>query len=455
MLCQSSTPIPTNNQKPNDLVPLAIIYDFDGTLCPGYMQDQFIRDEIGKILGPKLQIKPNEYLARFWDEVKKLTKDEQADEILVYLHYMLIKAEEAEIPVRRDDFLERGKNVKLFAGVKEWFDRVDKFGLCFGVKVKHYIVSSGNTEIIQGTPIASKFEQVYACKFLFDKQHGIAKRPIQAVNFTTKTQFLFRINKGIHDVSDTAALNEFVPLSEREIPFPNMIYIGDTEKDIPCMRLIKELGGLSLAVFDPERGPFQATELYKQGRVHGVTPADYTAGKELDQVIQNQIRQVAAHAVMAQRARSIQLSTALDSSTGMTAYTEDKHGCLYMFMCHVQSWYVRHGLSPMNHLEAIEGTIPDGLQQIADGWEFESVSDRDGCEFEFVKFDSIQSEVSQFIVSWKDQLAGGNLNLLTDFQALLKTVVAKQAYHSGNGRRHTVYLVKNPPSTGVINLPID
>ncbi len=308
-MSQSSNPNTTSEPTSNNLVVMAIVYDFDGTLGPGDMQDQFIR-EVGQKLGPKLHIEPEDYTCHFWKEVKKLSKEQQADEILIYLYHMLDQAKEAKVPVRRSDFKARGKHVKLFNGVKEWFLRVNTYGSRLGVKIEHYIVSSGNTEILEGTPIAEEFERIYACKFLFDKQCNAATKPIQAVNFTTKTQFLFRINKGVHELSETEQLNKYVPLEERKVPFANMIYIGDTDKDIPCMRLVKDLGGLSVAVYDPDGDNSKAIQLYEDGRVHGVAPADYTAESDLDQMIQSQIRRVASQAVISNLTRSRLSATA-------------------------------------------------------------------------------------------------------------------------------------------------
>ena len=208
---------------------MAIAYDFDGTLADGNMQEHQFLPDIG--------MKPKD----FWAEVKRLTKEHQADEVLVYMNLMLRKADAANVPVRRDDFKARGKSIQLFEGVEEWFDRITNYGKARCVRVEHYLISSGNAEIFAGTPIASKFAKVFASKFMFD-QNGVADWPALAVNYTTKTQFLFRINKGAFDLSDNSKVNQFVEKRDRPVPFENMVFIGDGSTDIPCFRLIKEQG---------------------------------------------------------------------------------------------------------------------------------------------------------------------------------------------------------------------
>jgi len=266
-------------------IEMAIAYDFDGTLADGNMQEHQFLPDIG--------MKPRD----FWAEVKRVTEQHQADEVLVYMNLMLRKA--AGVPVRRDDFKARGKAIQLFEGVEEWFDRITGYGRAQGVRIQHYLVSSGNAEIFAGTPIASKFAQVYASKFMFD-QNGVAAWPALAVNYTTKTQYLFRINKGAFDLSDNSKVNQFVEKRDRPVPFENMVFIGDGSTDIPCFRLVKEQGGLSVAVFKPHtKGARRKADNYiKDGRVHCAVPAIYTDGSELDRIIKANINAVAARAAL-------------------------------------------------------------------------------------------------------------------------------------------------------------
>lgn len=264
-------------------VPMAIAYDFDGTLADGNMQEHQFLPDIG--------VKP----AAFWDQVKRLTQEHQADEVLVYMNLMLRKAAAAGVPVRRDDFKTRGKAIQLFDGVVEWFDRITAYGRSKGVRIEHFLISSGNAEIFAGTPIASKFKHVYASKFIFD-ENGAAAWPALAVNYTTKTQYLFRINKDAHDLADNSKVNQYVEKHERPVPFENMVFIGDGSTDIPCFRLVKEQGGLSIAVFKPRtKGAQKRAEKYlKDGRVQAVVPAIYTEDADLDRIVKANIDAAAA-----------------------------------------------------------------------------------------------------------------------------------------------------------------
>ena len=267
---------------PPNPIPLAIIYDFDGTLAPGNMQDsQFIPD-IGMTT------------ADFWQAVDALSEKNHADRILAYMYVMLEKAKSANKQVRREDLLARSQGIKFFPGVENWFDRINAYGHHKNVSVKHYVISSGNSEIIEGTSIASNFTQIYASKFLYDND-GVAIWPAHAINFTTKTQYLFRINKGAHNLNDSSKINKFVPQKERPVPFSNMIYIGDGETDVPCFRLVKDLGGLSIAVYadgkcnDAEENRKNAEKYREDGRVNCVVPANYNENSELDNAVKSYI----------------------------------------------------------------------------------------------------------------------------------------------------------------------
>ena len=264
-------------------IPMAIIYDFDGTLAPGNAQDhRFI---------PNIGMKP----ADFWAEVDRLASRHQADGILMYMYLMLEKARAAKVPVRKEDFNERGRGLRLFDGVAEWFERINRYGKCAGVAVDHYVVSSGNSEIIEGTSIAPNFKKIYASKFMFDDE-GVASWPALAINFTNKTQYLFRINKGAHDLGDHRKINEYVAKADRPVPFENMVYIGDGATDVPSFRLVKDQGGLSIAVFQPTdpNARQEAETFLRGGRVHNLIPADYTEESELDRIVKRNIDYLAA-----------------------------------------------------------------------------------------------------------------------------------------------------------------
>lgn len=252
---------------------VALIYDFDGTLSPGNMQEYDFLKAIG--------IKDKK---SFWKENVELAKKNNASEILCYMKLMIDKSKSANNSIKRKAFVEFGKSIKFFKGVEEWFDLIKEYGAEHDVKIEHYINSSGLKEMIEGTPIAKKFEKIYACSFLYEDD--IAVWPAVAVDFTAKTQFLFMINKGIANVSENKRVNDFTPEEERPIPFKHMIYFGDGATDIPCMKLIKEQGGKSIAVYKPNSTrKEEAKKLIKYNRVNFVCPADYSKDKEIYKVV--------------------------------------------------------------------------------------------------------------------------------------------------------------------------
>lgn len=265
------------------LVQVAIAYDFDGTLAPGNMQEHSFIPEIGMTA------------KKFWNMAEQLAKSNEADSVLTYMNLMIRKASEAGVPIRKRDFMEYGKSVKLFKGVKVWFDRIDSCGRERGLKLEHYIISSGIQEMIVGTPIAARFAKIYASSFKYDA-NGVAEWPALAINFTTKTQYLFRINKGALEVYDNKVINEFVPMEDRPIPFKSMIFIGDGETDIPCFSLVKSLGGHSIAVYKPKTkgAKAKAEKLIEDGRVNFVAPADYSADSGIDTIVKAVLDKIAS-----------------------------------------------------------------------------------------------------------------------------------------------------------------
>ncbi len=269
-------------------VPLAICYDFDGTLSPGYMQNyDFI---------PKLGMKAG----TFWAEVKELAKEQHGDEILIYMGHMLRKADQAGVSVKREAIERFGESIELFEGVEGWFDRVNEYGRQREVNVQHFIISSGLREMIRGTKIGKYFTEIYASGFWYDHE-GIARFPALGVNYTTKTQYLFRINKGSLEVWNKDKINSYVPPDERPVPFKNMVFFGDGETDIPCFRLVKDQGGHSIAVYKPRAkkgGKGVAEKLIEQGRVNFGVPADYSDQSDSDKAIKAIIDKIAADAAL-------------------------------------------------------------------------------------------------------------------------------------------------------------
>lgn len=265
----------------------ALIYDFDKTLCTKDMQ------EYGFI--PSLNMSSS----AFWNEVREMTDREEMDGVLAYMYKMIKKAEEKNLPITRQTFCELGGGIEFFDGVLSWFDRITKFGEKLGVQVEHYIISSGVKEIIEGTEISKHFKKIYACEFMYDR-HGTICWPKAAINYTTKTQFLFRINKGVLTIDSQSAdkLNQYTPEDERRVPFRNMIYIGDGLTDVPCMKLVKSNGGQSIAVFDPEKGPSSASSLLKADRVNYVVPADYSPGSHIEDIVHAIVKKIQAESEM-------------------------------------------------------------------------------------------------------------------------------------------------------------
>lgn len=253
---------------------VALIYDFDGTLAPGNMQEYSFIEE--------LKMTPKE----FWDKSTELSKKQDASGILCYMKLMLDEAKHAGISIKRESFVQFGEKVELFNGVKEWFSLINKAGKEIGLNIEHYINSSGLKEMIEGTPIAKEFKNIYACSFIYDND-GIATWPAIAVDYTAKTQFIFKINKGIKEVSDNKKINEYVPEEDRPIPFKRMIYFGDGETDIPCMKMVKANGGYSIAVYKPkDKGKRKIAEkLILDNRVNFVCQADYRDSQDIYKVV--------------------------------------------------------------------------------------------------------------------------------------------------------------------------
>lgn len=257
---------------------IAIMYDFDKTLCTKDMQEYtFI---------PNLGISPKE----FWNETNILRKEAKIDSILAYMYLMKKKAEEKNIDLKRSYLNESGKKIELYKGVETWFDRINKYAKEKGIIIEHYIISSGLKEIIEGSIIGNKFKEIYASEFYYDEKGKIVW-PKLAINYTNKTQFLIRINKGILDISDDYNLNKKMNEFKKRIPQQNMIYIGDGLTDIPCMKLTKEWGGTSIAVYSKKIDT--AKLLLEDNRINFATEANYNENSELDKIVKNVIDKIA------------------------------------------------------------------------------------------------------------------------------------------------------------------
>jgi phosphoserine phosphatase len=272
---------------------VALIYDFDGTLSPGNMQEFGFIQAIGKDA------------KEFWQESDNIALGQDASNILSYMKLMFDEARKSGIKLRREDFRRFGAAVELFPGVIEWFGMINAYGKSKGVRIEHYINSSGLAEMIEGTAIAKEFKRIFACSFLYNKD-GEAEWPGVAVDYTAKTQFLFKINKGILSVRDNKKVNESQMEENKRIPFPHMIYFGDGETDVPCMKIVKMFGGNSIGVYNPEnkKKVNLTKKLLRQHRVNFITPANYTEGSRTHQIVCTIIDKIKADFELAKLARS-------------------------------------------------------------------------------------------------------------------------------------------------------
>ena len=257
----------------------AFLYDFDKTLCTTDMQDYaFI---------PSLGMTP----AEFWSVANDFGRRHRIDSVLAYMYTMIQEAERRELPFTRGDLVEKGRDIVLFPGVEDWFRRVNAFGEEQGVRVEHYIISSGLREIIEGSSISAAFKEIYASEFYYDET-GRPVWPKLAVNFTAKTQFVYRINKGVLDVSDDKTLNDSMPDDSKRVPFHNMVYVGDGLSDVPCMKMMRAYGGQAIAVYQ-ESNRLGVEDLLAKGRVDFIFRADYSEGTALDATVKAIIRKIA------------------------------------------------------------------------------------------------------------------------------------------------------------------
>lgn len=255
---------------------IAIIYDFDKTLTDQDMQNySFI---------PALGMAPEE----FWGETGVFSEKSGVERILSYMYMMIVKAKEKGITLTREYLFSLGKELKYFDGVLTWFDRINQYGEKKGIKIEHYLISSGTKEIIEGSEIAKHFKAIFGCEFYFDPKTHVPVWPKLAINYTAKTQFYFRITKGILDTTEDNALNR---KSTHRIPHRNVIYIGDGMTDVPVMLLVKQNGGHSIAVY-PKGEREKVEYLYDEGRVNFVARADYSERSDITSIVKLIIDQV-------------------------------------------------------------------------------------------------------------------------------------------------------------------
>lgn len=258
-------------KRKEDRPVVAICYDFDKTLSPDDMQSQGFIQSVGWDV------------TNFWKESNGMAQTNDMDQNLAYM-YMMAKVSRGSLIFRKETLAQYGAKITLFPGVEEWFDRINNYGYEHGVIVEHYIISSGLKEMIEGTIIANQFEKIYASSFYYD-EYGVAVWPAQVVNYTNKTQFLFRIEKGVLDINDLGVNDYFEPENIR-VPFRNMVYIGDSDTDIPCMKLVNSHGGHSIGVYNNlTNNRVKVYKMMRDKRIKYFVPADYNEGSELDKLV--------------------------------------------------------------------------------------------------------------------------------------------------------------------------
>lgn len=258
---------------------VALMYDFDKTLCNEDMQNYgFI---------PDLEMTPEQ----FWTETSVFGKKQNMEKILAYMYMMVTKAEEKGITLTKKYLRSLGTSIKFYKGVVSWFKRINDYGASLGLDVEHYIISSGIKDIIEGSEIAHEFKKIYACEYVYDK-NGAAIWPKLAINYTMKTQFVFRISKGVDRINDDDTVNEKMSEQDRRVLYRNMIYLGDGITDIPCMRLVKDKQGKSIAVY-PKGKKEKVAGLLRDKRVNYISLADYSENSELENIVKLQLEYIA------------------------------------------------------------------------------------------------------------------------------------------------------------------
>ena len=216
-------------------VKVALIYDFDGTLSTTDMQNYGLIPTFGMSC------------KTFWNKANTFGDQNMMEQITSSMYYVFKTAKDKKIPLTRELFFECGKNIQFFEGVENWFERINHYGDMLDLEIEHYVISAGYEEIIEGCAIRKYFKEVYGCAYAYDDK-GEAVWPARVVNYSTKTQYLSKINKGLGKLDDRG-VNEFMPDEERPLPFTRMV------------------------------------KLLSDGRVNFALPADYREDEQIDTVV--------------------------------------------------------------------------------------------------------------------------------------------------------------------------
>ena len=269
---------------------IAICYDFDGTLIRGNMQENSFL--------PDIDVSPR----AFWKLVQEQARLHDMDEVLAYMQLMMEKAREADRRFTREALKSHGRELELFPGVDGWFEAVNGYCKELGATVEHFVISSGLKEMIEGSPVSRAFTHIFASGFSYDA-NDVPKFAARSVNYTTKTQYLFRINKGILDSWSNDRINKFTLEEDRPRPFSRMIYIGDGETDVPAMKMVNYRGGYSIAVYPPKitgqrrkaadmRKMVAAEKLVADNRAKFAAEADYRLNGQVYEIVTMLIRRI-------------------------------------------------------------------------------------------------------------------------------------------------------------------
>ncbi|MEG0073942.1 MAG: haloacid dehalogenase-like hydrolase [Clostridia bacterium] len=252
---------------------VAFLYDFDLTLSPMNMQEFSLISDLGLTV------------AEFWNYIRKFESTHEIDLILSYLFCQKELYEtKFNKPLTKEILNSYGKDIKFYPGVKTWFMRMNAYAAEKGIKLKHYIISSGMKEIIDGTCIADEFEKIFASTYIYN-ENGNIMWPGLNVNYTNKTQFVYRINKGTLDIRDNTTVNSYIPHNKRVVPFQNIAYFGDGESDVPCMKVVKQRGGYAVGVYaETEKSKNLSNDLIMQNRVTCAAKADYSKDSKLESI---------------------------------------------------------------------------------------------------------------------------------------------------------------------------
>ena len=258
---------------------IALCYDFDGTLCSGYMQNQQLIPDCKVDIG------------EFWSEVSKYSKENKVDPTLSYMLILENKMHDAGVEISRENLINYGKQLKLFSGVNDWFGRIKYYGKANNIEVEHYIISSGLTNMIEGCSFYNQIDRVYACEYIFKDRRGLW--PKLSVNYSNKVQYLYRIHKGAFEVSDQEGVNKKKYFGDNiHVPFENMIFFGDGETDVPTFNVLNKNNGKSICIYEDQQQKSidTAKKLFSDGRVHHLVKNDYSEGSEVDKLVKEIIK---------------------------------------------------------------------------------------------------------------------------------------------------------------------